>query len=65
MLNSSVPGLTTNNTPVRPTRMAIQRQAPTTSPRKMTEKIVIKKGATKKMDTTVANGKSANAVKKK
>ena len=31
---------------------------------KVTEKIVIKKGAIKKIDTTVASGKSAKAVKK-
>ena len=64
IVNVSVPGRTINSTPIRPTRIATHLQIPTTSPRNTTEKIVIKKGATKNIDTTVANGKSAKAVKK-
>ena len=50
IVNVSVPGRTINSTPIRPTRIATHLQIPTTSPRNMTEKIVIKKGATKNIE---------------
>jgi hypothetical protein len=63
-LKTPKPGLSIINTPISPTKTAIQLRIPTFSPIRNTESNVISNGAIKKIATASASGIVTNDVKK-